>query len=248
MSKEQISKSYLEETKRKYLRNTAGIPRNAIVVGSNRRNNIGSHIANRLSRTCFEIKEYDENSWHPYDIEYNKYSILVLANGFTHLDWIENQPEETIIKTINDCLTTSIISTKHFVNATINLPTPKYIVYIGSMAYTSVLNGSAIYCAAKAGLAHFAKCVAWELAPKNYNVYCVHPSNTEGTPMTDKTILELARYRDITLPEAREYWGSSLPKSKWLQPGDIADTVDFLVSGRADYLSGSNINMSGGQR
>lgn len=247
MSKEQISRNYLEETKNKYLTDKRG-KRRAIVVGSNRVNNIGFHIARRLKRTCEIVEEFDELSWWPPEIIPPKTNILILANGSTHLDWIENQTDDNIVNTIENCLTTSIVATKHFVKNTIEVPGPKYIVYIGSMAYSSVLNASSVYCAAKAGLAHFAKCVAWELAPKNYNVYCVHPSNTEGTPMTHKTIADIARYRNISEDEAHMYWGAVLPKAKFLQPGEIADVVEFLVSGKADYMSGSQVNLAGGQR
>ena len=66
--------------------------------------------------------------------------------------------------------------------------------------------------------------------------------------MTEETIKGLMRYRYLTRSEAEEYWGASLPKERWLQPADIAETVAFLISGKADYLSGSNIEMAGGQR
>jgi len=171
-----------------------------------------------------------------------------LANGYTHLDWIENQPDKEIIESVFVNLSVSMLAAKHFVQNTINNPWPKYIVFIGSMAYRSVLNGSAPYCAAKAGLAHFARCIAYELAPKNYNVFCIHPSNTEGTPMTEKTIVDLQRYRNLTRDEAEQYWGHGLPRLNWLQSTDIAELVAFLVSGKADYLSGGNIDLTGGQR
>jgi ketoreductase len=116
------------------------------------------------------------------------------------------------------------------------------------MAYKAVLNGSSPYCAAKAGLAHFARCLAWELAPKAFDVFCVHPSNTKGTPMTEETIKGLMRYRGLDRKEAEAYWGAVLPKWQWLLPENIADLVSFLVSGKAEYLSGANLDMAGGQR
>ena len=245
MSKEQISQSYLEETKAKYLDNREQGWRQAIVVGSNKKDNIGAHIANKL-RKSMKVDEFDKETW--MSMIPPEYNILVLCNGSNNLDWIENQDIADIDEIINDCLITSIISTKFFVKATIDLKCPKYIIYIGSMAYRSVLNGSSPYCAAKAGLAHFAKCMAWELAPKNYNVYCIHPSNTEGTPMTEETIQGLMRYRNLTREQAEQYWGASLPRKNWLRPGEIANTVEYLVSGKADYMSGSQIELAGGQR
>jgi|KBSSwiStaDraftv2_1062776.scaffolds.fasta_scaffold00263_37 NAD(P)-dependent dehydrogenase (short-subunit alcohol dehydrogenase family) len=249
MSKEAISSKYLEETKKKYL-NDNEYSYDAFVVGSDQEQNIGARIARKLRRRLWTVHEYDKNNWNPFALSEhgNHLSAIILANGYTHLDWIEDQPDKEIIESVFINLSVSMLAAKHFVQNTINNPWPKYIVFIGSMAYRSVLNGSAPYCAAKAGLAHFAKCIAYELAPKNYNVFCIHPSNTEGTPMTEKTISELQRYRKLNREQAEEYWGAGLLRQEWLQPEDIANVVDFVLSGKADYMSGSNIDLAGGAR
>ena len=257
-SKSKISSDYLDQQKSFHpdIRKEKD-QRNAIVVGSDRKSNIGSSISNGLRNVVNHVIEIDitdfdvcsegmmhllsSNSQYPVDT-------LVLANGETHLDWIEYQPREKIISVIQNSLMASVLASQEFIKATLNDPGPKYIVFIGSMAYRAVLNASAPYCAAKAGLAHYAKCLAWELAPKGYNVFCVHPSNTIGTPMTEKTIQGLERYRGIERVEAEAYWGACLPKQEWLRPENIANTVSWLVGGEADYLSGSNIDMAGGQR
>lgn len=252
MDKSEISANYIEDMKDKqsFLHRSQ---RNALIVGANERN-IGGTIADRLRRNGegFQHVVEVEKEFHDFAKPYSQfkidYDVAVFANGFTHLDWFEDIPLDKINQIISDSLTASIVGAQSFVKDTINMPWQKTIVFIGSMAYRNVLNGSAVYCAAKAGLSHFAKCLAWELAPKGYNVYCVHPSNTEGTPMTEETIKGLMRYRGLSREEAENYWGAVLPKNKWLQPEDIAETVAFLASGKADYLSGSNIDMAGGQR
>lgn len=247
MSKEQIAQSYLEETKAKYLGHPAPVVHNVILVGSNNLDNIGAIIALRLLDDGYNVDEYDKETWTREHIR-SDFSVLILANGSTHLNWIENQYHTDIDEVIDDCLTESIRSTNTFVQQTLDTPGAKYIIYIGSMAYRNVLNASSPYCAAKAGLAHFAKCMAWELAPKNYNVFCIHPSNTQGTPMTEQTIQGLMRYRNLDRQQAEQYWGASLPKEKWLQPEDIAEIVSLILQGRMDYMSGSQIEMAGGQR
>ena len=249
MSKETISNNYLQETKEKYLYNQVPTFNHVLVVGSNRIDNIGAEIATGLRRASYTTKEVDRDDWEQTLLDKsNEFTAIVLANGSTHLDWIEDYPIGQIGRIINDCLTTSILATRYFVNATIDILSPKYIIYIGSMAYNHVLNGSSIYCAAKAGLAHFSRCMAWELAPKNYNVYCIHPSNVEGTPMTEETIKGLMRYRGIDRKAAIEYWNTGSPRRYMLQAKDIANIVEFLMSGKAGYVSGSQIELGGGQR
>lgn len=230
-------------------------PRHATVVGAEP-NNIGGAIARRLIDEQFNVHMVDRTT---YDIRHPKAvsellgrqpecDTLVLCNGVTHLDWIEEQGPEKIEEVISCTLTASIIATSGFVRHTLHKPFHKHLVFIGSMAHRAVLNGSSPYCAAKAGLAHFTRCMGWELAPKGYSVYCVHPSNTEGTPMTEATIQGLMRYRRLTREQAEAYWGAINVQPRWLQPDDIADTVAWLVSGEARYVSGTQIELPGGQR
>lgn len=260
MSKAQIASSYIEACKEKYLTRlpfeTWG--KAALVVGDNQKDNIGHAISQRLENSGYQIFRNNhvdfamdtaaETLYTDGEYPSEMLDALICCAGDTHLDWIENQERSHIAGVIDSCLQVPIFMARNFVNLTLDSSKRKYIVFIGSMAYRNVLNGSAVYCAAKAGLAHFAKCIAWELAPKGYNVFCVHPSNTEGTPMTEQTIQGLMRYRNLSREQAEAYWGAVLPKERWLQPEDIAETVAWLVSGKADYLSGTNIDMAGGQR
>lgn len=248
MSKEKISSEYIQMCREKYLTGQHNLSLSqAVVMGSNSCDNIGAAIATALEEEVLSVEEYDydsstRRSWR------QEHNILILANGRTYMDYIDNIEHVNIEYVIDDTLTYSIKYTQEFVRATIDNGVPKYIVYIGSMAYRSVLNASSVYCAAKAGLAHFMKCMAYELAPKNYNVFCVHPSNTLDTPMTEETIRQIMDYRSINRVQAEDYWSTGLLKNSFLTKQQIADTVLFLVSGKADYLSGSNIEMAGGQR
>lgn len=251
-TKEEVSGSHMALLRAKYLANPyPPEKRNALVVGTGDEN-IGDGIADTLEAAgmhtvCLREREMRaENLNHFRTL--HRFDTIVFVNGRSHLDWIEDQPQEDVYSVIRDSLTASILGTKHFVNATLDTPFQKQIVYIGSMAYRSVLNASAPYCAAKAGLAMFARCMAWELAPKNYNVFTVHPSNTKGTPMTEETIQGLMRYRNLDRAGAEAYWSANPLRTEMLTKENIGDVVAFLVSGKADYLSGTQFELGGGQR
>jgi NAD(P)-dependent dehydrogenase (short-subunit alcohol dehydrogenase family) len=253
MSKDTISKNYIEKQKASHV--TADIlplHRRAVVFGAEE-GNIGGSIAAKLKEDGFEVVCFCKGKLNLATddrdlLDWGHFDTVVFCNGRTHLAWIEDQPDEEIAEVISDSLLSSIYGARSFVRGNLYSPYRKQIVFIGSMAYKAVLNGSSPYCAAKAGLAHFARCLAWELAPKGFDVFCVHPSNTLGTPMTEETIKGLMRYRGLDREEAEAYWGAVLPKKQWLLPENIADLVSFLVSGKAEYLSGANLDMAGGQR
>jgi NAD(P)-dependent dehydrogenase (short-subunit alcohol dehydrogenase family) len=258
MTKEAVHANYLAAQKAEHAGKKPPDSRRALVVGSDRiKGNIGSAIAERLEADGFhEVLD-------PPMIECNVTVVgdvrqvvgnfagidtLVLANGYTHMDWIENYDMAEMYRVINCNLIGSMNATREFVEETVEDPWHKHIVYIGSMAAKGVLNASAPYCAAKAGLNHFARCMGWELTPKGYSVFVVNPSNTEGTPMTESTIRQIMRYRAMSREEAEGYWASINLKKHWLRPADVADAVSYLVSGRAAYSSGSALDLNGGQR
>jgi len=253
MSKDSISREYLNITKHKYLSGPYGPParRRTLVVGT-KQGNIGYEIWQVLDYQGHTVEAIEHTDCDAADletlVELERYDTIIFNNGETHLDWIEDQPSWKIHDVVYNSLTATMVGTSQFVKHTLNKPYKKHIVFIGSMAYKNVLNGSAPYCAAKAGLAMFTRCMAWELAPKNYDVFCVHPSNVENSPMSEETVLGLMRFRGLSRQEAEEYWSASLPRSNWLQKGDIADTVSYVVSGEAAYMSGTNIDLAGGQR
>jgi NAD(P)-dependent dehydrogenase (short-subunit alcohol dehydrogenase family) len=253
MSKDTISKNYMMKQKATHTADVLPPNRRAVVFGAEE-GNIGGSIAAKLKLDGFEVVSFCKGTFNlnlesDRDLlEWGWFDTVVFCNGRTHLAWIEDQPNEEIAEVISDSLLSSIYGARDFVRHTLYNPYRKHIVFIGSMAYKAVLNGSSPYCAAKAGLAHFARCLAWELAPKAFDVFCVHPSNTKGTPMTEETIKGLMRYRGLDRKEAEAYWGAVLPKWQWLLPENIADLVSFLVSGKAEYLSGANLDMAGGQR
>lgn len=254
-SKDQVHATYLEDQKANHGGKTLPDNRRALVLGV-RPTNIGAGITKELQEADFEVYPRDLPDFdasmgkgHQYFYKGNlDIDTLVVCCGRTHMAWIEDIRDDHVYDVMQDALMAPIVSTAEFVKATIDKSYKKHIVLIGSMAYKNVLNASSVYCAAKAGLAHFARCMGWELTPKGYDVFCVNPSNTEGTPMTEQTIEYIMEYRHLSRRAAEEYWGSVNLKDHWLSPREIGRVVKWLVSGEADHLSGSMIDLAGGQR
>lgn len=257
--KAELSSSYLQV--QKSLREGFTFPENrrALVIGTTDGPNIATYIAKSLLEAGFEVWAPDRSildALMPYELcawlrQHGPFDTLVLANAQTHLDWFENQTYDHIAKVLDNTLVGSVLAANVFVKETIDLMFLKNIVFVGSMAYRKVLNGSSVYCAAKAGLAHFAECLGYELTPKGYRVFCVHPSNVEDTPMTEETIKGLMRYRNLSREEAEEYWGAENLMPEWLQAQHIGEVVRLLVDGEHEglqWLTGTNIELTGGQR
>jgi NAD(P)-dependent dehydrogenase (short-subunit alcohol dehydrogenase family) len=223
---------------------------NVIITGAIKQGSIGATIAKQLqtSTNCDRIWASTFDVRDPVPKPLDDFNTLILCHGVSHLDWFEDLP----FSKMNEIIQVNLLGTakviQHFVRDTIGNNERKRIIIIGSMAHNKVLNGSAVYCATKAAVAHLVRCLAWELAPKGFDVFCIHPSNTEGTPMSEETIQGLMRYRAMSREQAEAYWNDSPIRSEILQTYDIAELVMYLLKDTAAYLSGCQLEMAGGQR
>jgi 3-oxoacyl-[acyl-carrier protein] reductase len=108
------------------------------------------------------------------------------------------------------------------------------IVNITSVVGQSGNPGQANYCASKAGLIGLTKAAAMELAPRNITVNAVAPGFI-ATEMTES--LE---------PQVRDAYLAKIPLGRFGRPQDVAETVAWLASERAGYITGQVIGVNGG--
>jgi len=97
------------------------------------------------------------------------------------------------------------------------------------------------YAASKWGLTGLTKSWAIELAPHDIRVVSIHPTAVD-TPLNDG----LAMLEGLTTQEIAERSAGNLQPVPWIDAQDVADTVVFLVSDRARFMTGSQIVLDAG--
>lgn len=109
-----------------------------------------------------------------------------------------------------------------------------YIINISSIVGIHGNAGQANYVASKAGIIALTKTLAQEYASRNILVNAIAPGFIQ-TNMTEK------------LSEASKQLAlDHIALKRFGNPDDIANFVDFLTSGRADYITGQTIEITGG--
>jgi len=108
------------------------------------------------------------------------------------------------------------------------------IISIASVVGASGNPGQANYCAAKAGIMGFTRSLAQEVGSRDITVNSVAP----GFIDTDMT-------RALT-EEQRTGLLQKIPLARLGAPDDIAQTVLFLASPGAGYITGETIHVNGG--
>jgi 3-oxoacyl-[acyl-carrier protein] reductase len=116
---------------------------------------------------------------------------------------------------------------------------------IVNLSSTSALGnrGQANYSAAKAGLQGFTKTVAIELGPFGVTANAIAP----GFIASEMTAATAARM-GIDFETFKEGAAQQIPVRRVGLPEDIANTVSFLVSEGAGFVSGQVIYVAGGPR
>ena len=110
------------------------------------------------------------------------------------------------------------------------------IVYIASIAAWSPSMGNGIYSASKGAIISYAQCLAQELAPRLIRVNCICPAMV----WTDLVFQDGVTREDLQEDEKR------YPLKRYGTPEDIANLAIYLLSDASAWMTGSNIEITGG--
>jgi NAD(P)-dependent dehydrogenase (short-subunit alcohol dehydrogenase family) len=123
------------------------------------------------------------------------------------------------------------------------------IVHIASAAGKLPCPGSAAYAASKWAVIGIVQALAMELAPYKINVNAINPGFFATNLRDDDATLNSGK-KGISVEQFREdeykMLSNMVPLKRMGVVEDIADVTYFLVSEQSQYLTGVNINVTGG--
>ena len=111
------------------------------------------------------------------------------------------------------------------------------VVIIASAAANMPVAGNAVYSASKAAMVAYAKCLAQELAPRQIRVNSISPTMV----WTDLALVGASAEQ---LTEAEKQY----PLKRYGQPQDIAHLALYMLSDASQWMTGSDVQITGGSQ
>jgi len=114
------------------------------------------------------------------------------------------------------------------------------IIINSSVASETGVAGASIYSATKAAIRSFARTLTTELVGRGIRINVVSPGPIH-TPIFGRNGLSQDQIDDVS-----RMLVSKVPMNRFGEPEEVADTVLFLASPEASYITGVDINVDGG--
>ena len=166
--------------------------------------------------------------------EYGSIDILVNNAGITNDTLLMRMSDDQWDSVLNINLKGSFTCTRSVIKYMMKKKSGR-IINITSIVGLTGNAGQTNYAASKAGLIGMTKSIAKEVASRGITANCVAPGWIE-TAMTEQLS-----------DDVKNKFLSQIPTGKIGYPKDIANTVIFLASKEAEYITGQTITVDGGR-
>ena len=163
----------------------------------------------------------------------NKIDVLINNAGITHDNLSIKMKQEEWKRVIDINLTSTFLISKNVIRKMIKFKTGKIINITSVVGHLGNI-GQANYAASKAGIIAMSKSLALEYGKKNIKINSVSP----GFILSEMT--------NKISEDHTELLKSRISLNKFGKPEDVANTVIFLSSNLADYITGETIHVNGG--
>lgn len=189
----------------------------------------------RLHLKKFDVSKKDQvdTFWSEIDSEFEQIHVLVNNAGIRKDGLLASMDEESWDDVLDINLKGTYLMAQ---GAVLKMMKSRYgrIINMSSIGGILGLSGQANYAASKAGQIALAKTLSKEVGKRGITVNCVLPGFIETELIAD-------------LPEAQvKEYKSQVPMKRFGRPEEVADTVVFLASDKASYITGTTLEVAGG--
>lgn len=169
------------------------------------------------------------------------------AGVFDGIATIETTSHELWDRVIGINLTGTFNVVKAFAPQMIQQRAGRFVI-VGSVAGQRALPDGLAYCASKAGLEGFTRRLAYDLGQYGVTANLVAPGAIRSSirANSDEILGDLVPDTRVGVGADPDLMRRLIPLGRYGEPVDIAETVFFLASEAARYITGENIHVDGG--
>ena len=175
------------------------------------------------------IEEFIEN----VVLELGGLDILINNAGINKDNLSLRMKDEEWKKVLDINLTSTFLLSKYAIKKMLKNKFGRVVNITSVVAHTGNL-GQSNYSASKAGIIGMTKSLAIEYAKKNITLNCVSPGFIQS------------RMTDNIIESVKAVLTSRIPMSRLGNGEDVANSVAFLSSDQASYITGETIHVNGG--
>ena len=159
---------------------------------------------------------------------------VLINNAGTNMDNLSlRMKEEEWKKVIDINLTSTFLLSKYAIKKMLKNKFGRIVNITSVVGHTGNL-GQSNYAATKAGIIGMTKSLAIEYAKKNITLNCVSPGFIQS------------RMTDNITETVKAVLTSRIPMARLVNGEDVANSVVFLSSDQASYITGETIHVNGG--
>ena len=188
-----------------------------------------------LKTIKLDVADYDavEQFYRDFDVTHKTLDVLVNCAGIRRDAVVGMMNRDDWNRVININLTGTFNMSKFAVQKMMQNRFGR-IISITSPSGRIGIAGQANYAASKAGQVAFTKSLSKEVARRGITVNCISPGFIETELIADLD------------PELRKTYKGQIPLKRFGKPEEIADSVAFIASRQAAYITGEVLEISGG--
>ena len=159
---------------------------------------------------------------------------ILVNNAGTNMDNLSlRMKDEEWKKVIDINLTSTFLLSKYSIKKMLKNKYGRIVNITSIVGHTGNI-GQSNYSASKAGIIGMTKSLAIEYAKKNITLNCVSPGFIQS------------RMTDNIIESVKSVLTSKIPMSRLGNGEDVANSVAFLSSDQASYITGETIHVNGG--
>ncbi len=167
---------------------------------------------------------------------FGRLDVIVNNAGVETRTSILDTDEEQFDRVMNINLKSAFFGTQFAAKQFIKQGSPGLVINISSVHEEWPMPGNIAYCVSKGGTKMLARTAGVELGPHGIRVVNIAPGAV-ATPINTSTMNDPAKLKQLD---------AAIPLGRMAQPSEIADTVVFVASGKAGYMTATTVFVDGG--